>query len=211
MSVGKFIVVEGMEGAGKSSAIKVIEQVLAEHDINFINTREPGGTPLAESLREIVKSVAHQEKLTNETELLLMYASRSQLLENRIFPALKSGKWVIGDRHDLSSRAYQGGGRGVDEELINIIAQVTLKGFKPDLTLYLDIPPEIGLSRASARGALDRIELEQFEFFQRVHQKYCQLASADESIVTVDASQTMEEVHTDIREKLETFLAKSIG
>ena len=211
MSVGKFIVVEGMEGAGKSSAIKVIEQVLAEHNINFINTREPGGTPLAESLREIVKSVAHQEKLTNETELLLMYASRSQLLENRIFPALKSGQWVIGDRHDLSSRAYQGGGRGVDEELINTIAQVTLKGFKPDLTLYLDILPEIGLSRASARGALDRIELEQFEFFQRVHQKYCQLASADESIVTVDASQTMEEVHTDIREKLETFLAKSIG
>jgi len=206
MSKGKFIVVEGMEGAGKSSAITVIEQVLNQHNIKFINTREPGGTPLAESLREIVKSAAHQEKLTDETELLLMYASRSQLLENRIFPALKAGEWVIGDRHDLSSRAYQGGGRQLDEQLIETISKVTLKGFKPDLTLYLDVSPKLGLSRASARGELDRIELEQFEFFERVHDKYCQLAEADDDIVSIDSAQEMNKVHDDIRHALESFL-----
>ena len=206
MLKGKFIVVEGMEGAGKSSAISVIEQVLNQQGIEFINTREPGGTPLAESLREIVKSASHQEKLTDETELLLMYASRSQLLENRIFPALNEGKWVIGDRHDLSSRAYQGGGRGLDENLIDTIAQVTLKGFKPNLTLYLDISPKLGLARASARGDLDRIEQEQFAFFERVHEKYCQLANADDNITTIDASQAIEKVHDDIRNALALFL-----
>jgi len=206
MSKGKFIVVEGMEGAGKSSAIAVIEEMLTQSGIDFINTREPGGTPLAESLREIVKSAAHQERLTDETELLLMYASRSQLLENRIFPALNEGKWVIGDRHDLSSRAYQGGGRELDEKLIETIAQVTLKGFKPNLTLYLDISPKLGLARASARGELDRIEQEQFEFFERVHEKYCQLAADDNDIVSIDASQDMNKVHQDIRNTLELFL-----
>ena len=152
MSTGKFIVIEGMEGAGKSSAIAVIESILNQQGIDYINTREPGGTPLAESLRDMVKSVDHQEKLTVETELLLMYASRSQLLANKILPALAEGKWVIGDRHDLSSRAYQGGGRGFDETTINTIRDITLKGFRPDITLYLDIDPHIGLSRAKARG-----------------------------------------------------------
>jgi dTMP kinase len=102
MNKGKFIVVEGIEGAGKSSAINVIEAVLQKHNIAFIKTREPGGTPLAEALRDIVKSASHDEELTQETELFLMYASRSQLMANRILPALAQGTWVIGDRHDLS-------------------------------------------------------------------------------------------------------------
>jgi len=206
MSLGKFIVVEGMEGAGKSTAITIIEEILNLNDIKFINTREPGGTPLAESLRAIVKSVDHQEKLTDETELFLMYASRSQLLQNCILPALNAGEWVIGDRHDLSSRAYQGGGRGLNEKIINTIAEVTLKGFKPDLTLYLDISPKVGLSRAIARGELDRIEQEKMDFFERVHDKYCQLASADENIITIDAEQSMDKVHQDIRTALNSFL-----
>ena len=206
MSLGKFIVVEGMEGAGKSTAITIIEEILNLNDIKFINTREPGGTPLAESLRAIVKSVDHQEKLTDETELFLMYASRSQLLQNCILPALNAGEWVIGDRHDLSSRAYQGGGRGLNEKIINTIAEVTLKGFKPDLTLYLDISPKVGLSRAIARGELDRIEQEKMDFFERVHDKYCQLASADENIITIDAEQSMDKVHQDIRTALNLFL-----
>jgi len=206
MTPGKFIVVEGMEGAGKSSAIKAIEQVLAQHQIPYINTREPGGTPLAEELRNMVKSAAHDEKLTQETELLLMYASRSQLLENRILPALKQGLWVIGDRHDLSSRAYQGGGRQFNEEVMNAIANVTLKGFKPDLTLYLDISPELGLSRAQARGQLDRIEQEKMEFFERVHAKYRELSAKDEDIKTIDASQAMAEVHQEIFNHIETFI-----
>ena len=207
MSNGKFIVVEGLEGAGKSSAIKVIEQVLSAHNIQFVNTREPGGTVLAEKLREIVKSADHQEKLTQETELLLMYASRSQLLANVIQPALAKGHWVIGDRHDLSSRAYQGGGRQFDNQIMDAIANVTLKGFKPDLTLYLDLDPKIGLARAQARGELDRIELEKLDFFQRVRAKYLEYAHNDSNIVIIDAAQAMNKVHQDIEQQLNQYLS----
>jgi len=206
MNQGKFIVVEGIEGAGKSSAIAIIESILEQHNIAYIKTREPGGTPLAESLRDIVKSASHEEELTQETELLLMYASRSQLLANRILPALKQGQWVIGDRHDLSSQAYQGGGRNFDDEVMNAIADVTLKGFTPDLTIYLDIDPELGLSRAKARGELDRIELEKIEFFHRVRNKYCQIAQQDNKITTIDASQAMKAVHHDIQHVIERFI-----
>lgn len=206
MSNGKFIVIEGMEGAGKSSAIAVVEALLTQYDISFVKTREPGGTPLAESLRNIVKSADHDEQLTQETELLLMYASRSQLLANVIHPALAEGKWVIGDRHDLSSRAYQGGGREFSEQVMNSIADVTLKGFEPDLTLYLDVTPEIGLSRAQARGELDRIELEKIDFFHRVRNAYLTLANANEKIVTIDATQPMEQVHQDIKTQVKAFL-----
>jgi len=207
MTQGKFIVIEGIEGAGKSSAIAIVQATLSEHNIDFINTREPGGTPLAESLREIVKSADHQEIVTQETELLLMYASRSQLLANRIKPALAQGKWVVGDRHDLSSKAYQGGGRQFDDKVMQMIADVTLQGFKPDLTLYLDIAPELGLSRAQARGALDRIELEKIEFFERVRNKYQEIAQQDASIVTIDASQPMVDVHQCIQQQLKMFLS----
>lgn len=206
MNKGKFIVVEGLEGAGKSSAIKVIEQALNEKNINFVKTREPGGTLLAEQLREIVKSADHQETLTQETELLLMYASRSQLLANVIQPALKQGQWVIGDRHDLSSRAYQGGGRQFNNQVMDAIADVTLKGFKPDLTLYLDLDPQIGLARAEARGELDRIEVEKLDFFQRVRAKYLEYAAQDESIITIDAAQPMAKVHDDIYVALTHYL-----
>jgi len=205
MSKGKFIVIEGMEGAGKSSAIDVITKTLTHAQINYIQTREPGGTPLAEQLRTIVKSAQHQEKVTQETELFLMYASRSQLITNVIQPALSSEKWVIGDRHDLSSRAYQGGGRQIDDNILDTIANMTLKGFKPDLTLYLDVDPKLGLSRAKARGELDRIELEQFEFFERVHQKYLSIAQQDKNTVIIDASQSMEKVHQDIQEAVNIF------
>lgn len=208
MNKGKFIVVEGIEGAGKSSAINVIEAVLQKHNIAFIKTREPGGTPLAEALRDIVKSASHDEELTQETELFLMYASRSQLMANRILPALAQGTWVIGDRHDLSSRAYQGGGRQFDDKVMNAIADVTLKGFTPDLTLYLDIAPELGLARAQARGELDRIELEKIEFFQRVRNKYLTLATASESTNIIDASQAMQAVHSDVAKSVEAFISR---
>lgn len=206
MSKGKFIVIEGIEGAGKSSAIAVIKAALSQHSIDFICTREPGGTPLAESLREIVKSADHQEIVTQETELLLMYASRSQLLANRILPALASGQWVIGDRHDMSSRAYQGGGRGFDDQVMNSIAKVTLKDFTPDLTIYLDLDPQIGLSRAQARGELDRIELEKLDFFQKVRNKYQQIAIKDPSIITIDASNAMDLVHKNIQQVIKNFI-----
>jgi dTMP kinase len=199
---GRFIVVEGLEGAGKTSAILTIQQWLSEHNIKFISTREPGGTALAEQIRTLVKQV-QDEKVAPETELLLMYASRVQLIKTVIQPALKQGIWVVGDRHDLSSRAYQGGGRQLDESLINSIRQVVLGDLTPDLTLYLDIDPAIGLQRAQARGELDRIEQEQLAFFQRTRAKYLQIAAAEPNIVTIDASQSMAQVQQQILNALQ--------
>lgn len=199
---GRFIVVEGLEGAGKTSAIRTIQQWLNEHNIKFISTREPGGTPLAEQIRTLVKQV-QDEIVAPETELLLMYASRVQLVKTVIQPALQQGTWVLGDRHDLSSRAYQGGGRQLDESLINSIRQVVLGDLKPDLTLYLDIDPAIGLQRAQARGELDRIEQEQLAFFLRTRAKYLQIAATEANIVTIDASQSMEQVQQQILNALQ--------
>ncbi len=210
MSKGKFIVIEGMEGAGKSSAIAVVERILQKHNINFINTREPGGTPLAESLRNIVKSSDHNETLTEETELFLMYASRSQLLTNKIIPAIAQGVWVLADRHNMSSLAYQGGGRQFCEMTMKTISDITLKGFKPDITLYLDVEPKIGLARAKARGQLDRIELEKIDFFQRVHNQYKKIADSDNSVITINAANNITEVHSDISNVIEQFITQQV-
>lgn len=210
MSKGKFIVIEGMEGAGKSSAIAVVESILQKHNINFINTREPGGTPLAESLRNIVKSSDHNETLTEETELFLMYASRSQLLANKIIPAITQGVWVLADRHNMSSLAYQGGGRQFCEMTMKTISDITLKGFKPDITLYLDVEPKIGLARAKARGQLDRIELEKIDFFQRVHNQYKKIADSDNSVITINAVNNITEVHSDISNVIEQFITQQV-
>ncbi len=200
---GKFIVIEGLEGAGKSTALRHVVAWLQQHGVARIEqTREPGGTPLAERMRIIVKEV-HEEPLTMQAELLLMYASRVQLVENRIKPALAQGAWVVGDRHDLSSQAYQGGGRGIDAALITQIKQAVLGDFAPDLTLYLDIDPALGLTRARARGELDRIELEQLSFFERTRARYLTLAAADPRIHVIDASQSEAEVAAAIARVLE--------
>ncbi|MFL9594439.1 MULTISPECIES: dTMP kinase [Aeromonas] len=205
--MSKFIVIEGLEGAGKSSAVRYVTDYLQRHGINRIEcTREPGGTPLAERMRAIVKEV-HDERLTIEAELLLMYASRVQLVETRIKPALADGVWVVGDRHDLSSQAYQGGGRGIDAQLIGAIKQAVLGNFKPDLTLYLDIEPALGLQRARHRGELDRIELEQLSFFERTRTRYLELAAKDDSIVVIDAAQTPEQVKAAIERALDHYLS----
>ncbi|MFT7195141.1 MAG: dTMP kinase [Rheinheimera aquimaris] len=127
-----------------------------------------------------------------------MYAARMQLLVNVIQPALIEGKWVLGDRHDMSSRAYQGGGRQLDEAFINQLRHAVLGDLTPDLTLYLDIDPAIGLERARARGELDRIEQEQLTFFQRTRQKYLQIAASEPNIEVIDASQSLEQVQDSI-------------
>ncbi|MFQ2423528.1 dTMP kinase [Aeromonas caviae] len=205
--MSKFIVIEGLEGAGKSSAVRYVTDYLQAHGVARIEcTREPGGTPLAERMRAIVKEV-HDERLTVEAELLLMYASRVQLVETRIKPALADGIWVVGDRHDLSSQAYQGGGRGIDANLIGAIKRAVLGDFKPDLTLYLDIDPAIGLQRARHRGELDRIELEQIGFFERTRQRYLELAAADDSIQVIDAGLPPAQVKAAIESALEHYLA----
>ena len=195
---GKFIVVEGLEGAGKSSAIATVKQYLQRAGHEVVCTREPGGTALAESLRTLVKQVQDDEVVAPQTELLLMYAARMQLLVNVIQPALIEGKWVLGDRHDMSSRAYQGGGRQLDEAFINQLRHAVLGDLTPDLTLYLDIDPAIGLERARARGELDRIEQEQLTFFQRTRQKYLQIAASEPNIEVIDARQSLEQVQDSI-------------
>ncbi|WP_417360169.1 dTMP kinase [Gallaecimonas pentaromativorans] len=202
-----FVVIEGLEGAGKSTAVARVRAFLESRGATVVQTREPGGTPLAERMRELVKNV-HDEPLTPQAELLLMYAARVQLVENVIKPALAAGNWVVGDRHDLSSRAYQGGGRQLGNALIDSIRQAVLGDFKPVLTLYLDIDPKLGLERAKARGELDRIELEQLAFFERTRARYLALASEDPSIVTIDAGQELALVHQAIDKALADFLER---
>lgn len=203
MPAAKFIVIEGLEGAGKSSAVAVVKDWIQRQGHELVCTREPGGTPMAEALRDCVKG-HWQETVTAEAELMIMYAARVQLLENVIKPALAKGQWVLGDRHDLSSRAYQGGGRQLSDDMLDSLRHISLKGFEPHLTLYLDIDPAIGLERARQRGELDRIEQQQIDFFNRTRGRYLSIAEQDENIVTIDASQPMAEVHQAIRGVLET-------
>lgn len=206
---GKFIVIEGLEGAGKTTARQVIVDTLHENGItDLIYTREPGGTPLAEKLRTLIKDGIDGETVTDKAEVLMLYAARIQLVENVIKPALARGQWVIGDRHDLSSQAYQGGGRGIDRKLMQSLRDTVLGDFYPDFTLYLDLPPETGLSRARSRGELDRIEQESLDFFRRTRARYLELAESDPRIVTVDASQSMGNVHQSIRTAVLDWLAQ---
>jgi len=203
----RYIVIEGLEGAGKTTAIKTVLETLAKVGITEIDfTREPGGTPIAEKLRQLIKHGIAEEKVTDKAELLMLYAARIQLIENVIKPALAKGRWVIGDRHDLSSQAYQGGGRGFSAELMQVLRNTILDDFRPDLTLYLDIEPTLGLQRAGDRGELDRIEKESLDFFERTRQRYLELAAEDDTIITIDANKSLEEVQKTIRQTLANWL-----
>ncbi|HBH7887989.1 dTMP kinase [Vibrio parahaemolyticus] len=209
MMKANFIVVEGLEGAGKSTAIKTVLDTLKQAGIeNIVNTREPGGTPLAEKMRALVKEEHEGEELKDMTELLLLYAARVQLVENVIKPALANGQWVVGDRHDLSSQAYQGGGRQIDASLMKNLRDTTLGDFKPAFTLYMDIDPRIGLERARGRGELDRIEKMDISFFERTRERYLEIANADPSIVVINAEQSIEEVSRDIQDALNEWFSR---
>ena len=203
---GAFIVLEGIEGAGKSTAIRTVSDFLTESGRKVKHTREPGGTPLAEELRNAIKH-EWQEKVLPVTEIFVMYAARAQLVENVIRPALAEGTFVVGDRHDLSTVAYQGGGRGVELSLLRTARHMAIGDFRPDLTFLLDISPELGFERVRKRAeASDRFENERLEFFRRVRQAYLDAAAEDSSIEVVDASRTETEVCADIRQRLEVFL-----
>ena len=208
---GKFIVIEGLEGAGKSSAIAIIKDTLTAAGIDFITTREPGGTPMAEAIRECVKQ-DWQEPIAQSTELLLMYAARSQLVNNIIKPELADGKWVIADRHDWSSIAYQGGGREIDLADLRALKHITMGEFEPDFTIYLDIDPKIGLARAASRGALDRIELAGDAFFARCRDMYLHLVRENTSkSVLIDAEQAMTEVQANVQCVVQKFIEAQVS
>ena len=206
-----YIVIEGLEGAGKTTARDVIVETLRDLGVNdLLFTREPGGTVLAEKLRSLVldiKSVG-DEVITDKAEVLMFYAARVQLVDSVIKPALAQGQWVIGDRHDLSTQAYQGGGRGIDREMLATLRDAVLGDFRPNLTIYLDVTPEVGLKRARARGDLDRIEQESLNFFNRTRARYLELAAADSSIRTIDATQPLEKVMSDIRATVTAWVAE---
>ncbi|MDU6536316.1 dTMP kinase [Mixta calida] len=204
---GKFIVIEGLEGAGKTTARDCVVEQLREQGItDIVFTREPGGTPLAEKLRDLIKQELDGEQITDKAELLMLYAARVQLVETIIKPALARGAWVVGDRHDLSSQAYQGGGRGIDQQLMQALRDTVLGDFRPHLTLYLDVTPAIGLQRARARGELDRIEQESLHFFERTRERYLALAASDSSIKTIDATQSLDEVTLSLRRVVRDWL-----
>lgn len=208
----KFIVVEGLEGAGKSTAIQTVVDVLNQHGITDIdNTREPGGTALAEKMRELVKQEHEGEVLQDMTELLLMYAARVQLVENVIKPSLAQGHWVVGDRHDMSSQAYQGGGRQISTDILHSLRDITLQDFRPDLILYLDIDPKLGLERARGRGELDRIEKMDLSFFERTRAAYLDIAENDSNVIIINAGQTVECVQSDISNALNHWLYSQKG
>lgn len=206
MSSGKFIVIEGLEGAGKSSAISLIKNEIESAGFHVVTTREPGGTAMAEAIRECVKQDWGDEHTTIEAELLLMYAARVQLLEHVIKPALEKGHWVIGDRHDMSSRAYQGGGRRISSKMIEPLREITLKGFAPDLTVYMDVLPEEGLKRARGRGVLDRIEKSGIEFFNRTREAYLSMVDGNDKAVKIDTMQPMVKVHEDVKRSIQQYL-----
>lgn len=192
------IVIEGIEGAGKSTALAWVKEDLAQKKISFITTREPGGTVVAEELRDLLKG-RHDELIEPETELLMMYASRTQLYHRVIKEALAKGQWVISDRYELSSYAYQGVGRGLGMETLDAISKISLKGFKPDLTLYMDVPYEVSQARLSHRGlAKDRIEQEGKDFFNAIRDAYCVFSKQDEKITKIDASKSLEQVRSDV-------------
>ncbi|NOH95362.1 dTMP kinase [Vibrio sp. 99-70-13A1] len=209
MNQSKFIVVEGLEGAGKSTAINAILATLKESGIkNIRSTREPGGTVLAEKMRSLVKEEHEGEVLQDMTELLLMYAARVQLVENVIKPALANEHWVVGDRHDMSSQAYQGGGRQIPRSTMEALKSTTLGDFKPDLTLYLDLDPRVGLERARGRGELDRIEKMDISFFDRTRERYLEIANQDDTVLVINAQQDIEHVASDIKDALSNWLIK---
>jgi len=194
-----FITIEGVEGVGKSTVLNYIVDYLQRHQIHYVMTREPGGTEIAEAIRELLLHQTYQEKMVVDTELLLMFASRAQHLACVIKPALALGKWVICDRFTDATYAYQGGGRGIDKRRIQILEKWVQADLRPDVTILLDAPVEVGMARMQRRGLKDRIEKEQIEFFRAVRKAYLDMAQADpQRYRVVDANVNIDQVQQQI-------------
>lgn len=203
---GKFITIEGSEGVGKSTNIAFIQSYLEEKGVELLVTREPGGTPLAEEIRQLLLA-KRDESMDESAELLLMFAARAQHLNTRILPALRSGKWVLCDRFTDSSYAYQGSGRGLSLDLIADLERLVQKNLQPDLTLYLDIDVKLGLARAGERAELDRFESEKIDFFERVRHGYLdRVKTAPNRYRVIDASQNLDIVQKNIAQVLSDYI-----
>ena len=203
MQKGKFITIDGVEGAGKSTQIKFICDYLEAKGVNVVLTREPGGTDLGEKIRELLLSTT-TKSMHSDSELLLMFAARNEHIHHKIIPALEKGDWVLSDRFTDASYAYQGGGRGLDIERIERLEHWVLKGFTPDMTLLLDIPVDLGMSRVESRGEKDRIELEDLDFFERVRQAYIDRSEKyPQRIKLIDSSKSREHTSAQIEKILE--------
>ena len=189
-----FISFEGTEGVGKTTLIRKIYEYLVQQGQEVVLTREPGGTPMAEQIRSLLLSVNHDENMSNDTELLLMYAARAQHLQQVIVPALLAGKTVLCDRFTDASFAYQCAGRGLSREKLNVLNQ-NFVSHMPNVTFWLDAPIELGMSRARERGALDRFEQEKVAFFEKVRAGYQELfEQSPERMKCLDATQSPEQV-----------------
>ena len=203
---GKFITIEGSEGVGKSTNIEFISKYLNSRDITTLETREPGGTKIAEEIRQVLLTTKG-ETVPEIAELLLFFAARSFHVENLIKPAIKQGHYVICDRFSDATVAYQGYGRGFNIQDINTIASWVHEKMQPDLTILLDAPAEIGMQRAKQRGVMDRMESEDISFYERVRDGYLTLASEHkERFVVIDASQALKSVQTEIAFHLDVLL-----
>lgn len=199
--LGRFITLEGSEGAGKTSALKIIKKTLLDWGVEFICTREPGGEATSEKIREIL---LHSNHLHAKTELLLMFASRNEHIQKVIKPALLKGIWVISDRFVDASYAYQGGGRELGFDAIKWMDDFIVGDMQADLTLLMDIDPKIGLKRIKKRGHADRIEQESLDFFYRVAQAYRQKAALNpQKYCVIDAARNIKQVATQIQQALQ--------
>jgi len=206
MATGKFITLEGTEGVGKSTNLEYVTDLLRAKNIEVVLTREPGGTPIAELIRELLLA-KHDEKMCDLSELLLVFAARAQHLDKIILPALRRGAWVLSDRFTDATYAYQGYGRGLSINVIQQLETLVQGSLRPDLTILLDIDVETGLQRAKNRSEPDRIELEKREFFEAVRKGYLELAEKNsERYMLIDASKELAEVQKSIHQKLTTYL-----
>ena len=202
---GKFLTVEGIEGTGKSTNIDFLTDMIEARGHVVMRTREPGGTPMAEGIRQLLLG-NDQEPVPDIAELLLFFASRSLHLQNAIIPALERGEWVVCDRFTDASRAYQGSGRGLDMDRIERLAEWVQDGVEPDLTVLLDAPAELGLQRAAARGNADRMDSQAISFYQRVRAGYLDLAKQHpDRFVVIDASGTLEQVRASIETEMQSL------
>jgi len=202
MNEAKFITFEGVDGAGKSTHLAWFTDALRQRGIDLVLTREPGGTPLGEKLREILL----HEPMHAETEAMLMFAARREHLEQVIRPALEQGTWVVSDRFSDASFAYQGGGRGVSIAKLEQLERWVQDDLQPDLTLLFDIPIEVARQRLASNASLDRFELEQGEFFERVRQAYlARAAKKPQRFIVIEAEKSISEVKQKLSEVISTL------